>query len=288
MSCSSDVSEVCPGDDVKCPVDAKVGSGTECRGSLAECDAAESCDGATNNCPADAFKPEGTACGDGTDVQCNNPDTCDDLGNCSVNWVDESCSDGQACTNDDSCSNGACVGDSVPACVIVEQSGTPDENLSLKLTYNCEGGNEVSITGATFTRDGFSLTPFSMSFSCPPEVDVELPIEGVPNDFSATVNINGFVGECNIPIGADITAVSFDLDANNNVVCFRGEGSAAVLHVLPIAAPPPGGGPRIGGEYSTIDSTTLLVSGMQSNLSWMIPVAVSIAGVTAILVRWKF
>jgi len=43
----------------------------------------------------------------------------------------------------------------------------------------------------------------------------------------------------------------------------------------------------VGGEYITLDQTTLLVSGAQTNLAWIIPVLAA-AGIGAVLIRKKF
>ena len=44
----------------------------------------------------------------------------------------------------------------------------------------------------------------------------------------------------------------------------------------------------VGGEYFTLDTTALLVAGLQTNLAWIIPVAVSTVGIGAFLLRKKF
>jgi hypothetical protein len=56
-------------------------AGTVCRSAVGACDVAESCDGASAGCPADQHQPNGT-----------------------------SCSDGNACTANESCQSGACTG----------------------------------------------------------------------------------------------------------------------------------------------------------------------------------
>ncbi len=47
-------------------------------------------------------------------------------------------------------------------------------------------------------------------------------------------------------------------------------------------------GMSVGGEYFTLDTTALLVSGVQTNLAWIIPVALSAAGIGAVFVKRKF
>jgi len=44
----------------------------------------------------------------------------------------------------------------------------------------------------------------------------------------------------------------------------------------------------IGGEIIPIDTTSLLLAGVQTNLAWIIPIALSIIGISVILVRKKF
>jgi len=80
-----DVAEVCDGVSDDCPTDAFEPVTTECRaGGL--CDPAEVCDGVSSDCPADAFEPLGTACGDPDDTVCDDPDSCDAVGNCQANY----------------------------------------------------------------------------------------------------------------------------------------------------------------------------------------------------------
>ncbi len=47
-------------------------------------------------------------------------------------------------------------------------------------------------------------------------------------------------------------------------------------------------GLSVGGEYITLDTTALLASGVQTNLSWIVPIALSVVGIGVILVRKKF
>ena len=46
--------------------------------------------------------------------------------------------------------------------------------------------------------------------------------------------------------------------------------------------------PLIGGEIIPIDTTSLLLAGVQTNLAWMIPIALSVVGIGVILLRKKF
>lgn len=58
---------------------------TLCRADAGDCDLPEYCD-EFGLCPSDSFEPSGTACGDPSDTVCDNPDTCDAVGNCLVNY----------------------------------------------------------------------------------------------------------------------------------------------------------------------------------------------------------
>jgi len=44
----------------------------------------------------------------------------------------------------------------------------------------------------------------------------------------------------------------------------------------------------IGGELLPIDTTALLLAGMQTNLAWIVPIALSVVGIGVILVKKKF
>ncbi len=116
--------------------------GTVCRASAGACDQAETCTGTSAACPTDQTSPNGTACNDGnactqTDTcqagACTgaNPVTCTALDQCHVagtcdtgtglcsnpNAADGvACSDGNACTQTDTCQAGACVGAAPVVC----------------------------------------------------------------------------------------------------------------------------------------------------------------------------
>jgi len=45
---------------------------------------------------------------------------------------------------------------------------------------------------------------------------------------------------------------------------------------------------RVGGEYFTLDTTSLLLTGIQTNLAWLVPVALSVAAICTIFVKRKF
>jgi len=51
---------------------------------------------------------------------------------------------------------------------------------------------------------------------------------------------------------------------------------------------PIGGNGAIGGKLLPIDTTALLLAGVQTNLGWIIPVTISAVGISAFLVKRKF
>jgi len=119
---------------------------TVCRPSAdGTCDPAESCGeqapAVDAACPADVVAADGTSCDDGdfcnVDEVCTGgvcgggaPNTCDDANDCTEDSCNEgadscrytkarngsSCEDGSACTSDDTCGNGVCLGGTPTVC----------------------------------------------------------------------------------------------------------------------------------------------------------------------------
>ena len=87
-----DAAEACTGTSTACPADAFAPATTTCRVAAGSCDVAETCTGAAASCPADATAPNGAPC-----------------------------SDGNACTQVDSCQGGACTGSSPVVCMAQDQ-----------------------------------------------------------------------------------------------------------------------------------------------------------------------
>ncbi|MCH9002060.1 MAG: hypothetical protein IIC02_05750, partial [Planctomycetes bacterium] len=85
-------------------------AGTPCgEGSNTQCDNPDTCDGA-GEC-LDNFETIGSACGDPTETDCDNADTCDGAGSCLTNFEPPGtvCTDdGNDCTRD-TCSRGTCT-----------------------------------------------------------------------------------------------------------------------------------------------------------------------------------
>ena len=118
---SCDVTENCDGTGPDCPADAFEPSSTVCRPATGPCDVSESCTGTTPSCPADALQPNGTVCRPGTGT-CDPAETCDGVNvSCPPDTFAPDgtpCNDGSACTDNDACFRGVCVGTTnVDACL---------------------------------------------------------------------------------------------------------------------------------------------------------------------------
>jgi hypothetical protein len=118
---SCDVTENCDGTGPGCPADGVQPAGTPCRPATGDCDLAESCDGSAGTCPPDQVKPAGTVCRSGTGT-CDPAETCDGSAiACPSDAFSPDgtpCNDNSACTDNDACFRGVCVGTaSVDACL---------------------------------------------------------------------------------------------------------------------------------------------------------------------------
>ncbi len=76
---------------------------------ISECDQQNSCDG--NGICQPNFSPPGTPCGSRVETECTKPDACDGGGACLPNHISNGarCDDGNVCTVEDACRDGACV-----------------------------------------------------------------------------------------------------------------------------------------------------------------------------------
>jgi hypothetical protein len=108
-----DVSEFCDGVGTACPADGFVSSGTTCRTAGGQCDVPEACTGSGPTCPGDVLRPNGFVCRAGTG-ECDPAETCDGVDiDCPEDAFvpdDTPCDDNSACTDEDLCFRGVCVG----------------------------------------------------------------------------------------------------------------------------------------------------------------------------------
>lgn len=182
-----DIAESCTGTSASCPVDALEPSTTMCRASAGDCDAAEYCTGTGADCPADVFDPPTTVCrvsagvcdaaetctGTGADCPADSlePSTtvcrdaaypCDAIETCTGTSMDcpadealpdgSSCSDGDLCTESDTCTSGVCAGVDVDCSALDDQCNDGVCNSS---TGECEA---LPVTNGTLCDDGDDCT----------------------------------------------------------------------------------------------------------------------------------
>ncbi len=122
-----DVAETCTGTSATCPADGFETASTVCRPSAGACDVAESCTGNSAACPADGFLPATTVCRVASGA-CDVAESC--TGSSATCPADgkvadgTTCSDGDACTQTDTCQAGTCVGGNPVICVALDQCHT--------------------------------------------------------------------------------------------------------------------------------------------------------------------
>ncbi len=108
-----DVAETCSGSAPSCPADSFAGAGAQCRTANGVCDVAETCSGSTPSCPANGFRGAGTECRPASGT-CDAAETCTgSAAACPADAVAPDgtlCNDGQACTSNDACLAGSCLG----------------------------------------------------------------------------------------------------------------------------------------------------------------------------------
>jgi len=120
------------------------------------------------------------------------------------------------------------------------------------------------------------------------EVWMDLPPPGVP--LSAGTYWFGITSPVPWSVVIDTTPellglqISFDDGAS-----WSGIASLGIpLQITGISDGGEDDGQLVGGEYLPLDTTALLVSGVQTNLNWIVPVALSAVGLGFILFRKKF
>ena len=88
-----------------------------------ECDSPDTCDG-LGECQSNN-EEYGVPCGDPYEDQCDLHDICDGVGACDINLEPNGtpCDDGDICTGDDACVDGACEGTPIPTQPLVVREG---------------------------------------------------------------------------------------------------------------------------------------------------------------------
>lgn len=167
-----DIAETCTGSAGACPDDSFQTSSTICRPAAdAECDIAEACTGGSASCPTDAYQPAATICGDQSiNNTCNGSDSCNGSGVCNTNTAVEGtscseagsvqckagqcnvsnvctlvnvpdcsncCNDGNASTENDSCTSGTCSGTPICGNGIIDEGEDCDPNTNNPVSCPC-------------------------------------------------------------------------------------------------------------------------------------------------------
>jgi len=153
-----DIAESCNGIDNDCPADAFEPDTTECRASAGDCDVAETCTGSSASCPDDEYQPADTPCGDTTVTDCDEADTCDGVGVCLDNLVEDGTACGDfsdtECDNPDTCLSGTCEEN-------YETAGADcgDQGVVCHEDDTCDGAGSCTDNG--FTTNGTACGDYS-------------------------------------------------------------------------------------------------------------------------------
>ena len=174
-----DVEEFCDGAG-SCPADGFEPGTTLCRAAVDACDAAEFCTGSSEFCPANGFQQAGTACGSGSDMDCDNPDSCNGAGTCDINNEGDgtNCGDQAVeCLQDDECASGACQDNgfetSGTAC-----GGAPSGSCDLQDACDSAGVCQANFEPSTTVCNAGSGDICDPDELCPGVADQACPADG--------------------------------------------------------------------------------------------------------------
>jgi hypothetical protein len=189
--------------------------GTACGdGSETECDKPDTCDG-YGACLVN-YEPVTTPCGDPDDSQCDHPDYCDGAGECDPKLEPDGtpCDDGDICTGGDQCVAGLCEGTPLPQAPIVEAIGS----RYLEVTAQ-PPGSPAPVALRLTSPDWLCL----VKYISPGGALIDTPVYQVPDDWG-TVLVHGLeivpsstyevTAECGIyrsAPGSDTTALWGDV-----------------------------------------------------------------------------
>ena len=150
-----------------------------------------------------------------------------------------------------------------------------------------------------------ALSHISFEIMCPPNPSAIMEVfPTTAESFIDAVEIGALLGD-GIPFGIKweeaggidygeslsdpVRDYSYTVDGNiptiSNTVVVKGGGpTSGYLASGPIPGPdcngiPPSGNGLVGGEFLSIDSTALLLAGLQSSVIWMLPVLAGAAGI---------
>jgi len=132
----------------------------------------------------------------------------------------------------------------------------------------------IETNGASTTRSGAILTTSG--------------IITITNEACGTVELNGGGGIESGSITDDGGTITFTNHGTLTQIPGSGANSGILKNTATLIEDPQScQAIGVGGEYFTLDSTALLLAGVQTNLAWIIPV-LSAAGIGAFILRKKF
>ncbi len=192
-----DLPESCNGSSASCPADGFELSSKVCRPAIpGGCDIAETCTGSSAACPADVVQPANTVCRAATGP-CDVTETCTGAAACPPDGVQPAgtpCSDGNACTLNDTCQSGVCVGGNPVSCPAPAACHLP--GTCSPATGICS--NPIAANGS-FCNDGNACTQTDtcQSGTCTGSNPVVCP---PPDQCHAAGNCIVATGTCTNPI----------------------------------------------------------------------------------------
>ena len=171
---------------------------------------------------------------------------------------------------------------------------TMTENLALRIIHDLLPGKifvnnvetpvlDISLHGMTLSStdmmqlsaelDGeFDPEFLNIHIVIPPDVDMIIDLLEKDSTFASQFN-------------TDFTFEEFLLEVKDDGVFNTND--EVLKQIRSLFAKGLGDGCTVGGEFIPIDATALLVSGVQTNLTWIIPAVVITAGVSAFFIRRK-
>ena len=159
-----DIEETCTGSTADCPIDIFEPITTVCRVVAGICDLEETCTGTMANCPSDLVQ-NSTICRASTEIDCDPQELCDGVNtDCPTDLFSPNntpCTDGNACTTNDTCSNGLCIPGSALDC----NDNNPCTIDTCNMMTGCVNTNEPDGT-ACGSSNGCIEAPLCLSGTC--------------------------------------------------------------------------------------------------------------------------
>ena len=225
--------------------DCDPGTPPDCGFQTTECTLGV-CDETADQCVPQPFA-QGTSCGDGTDTDCDNPDTCDGLGSCEVNNepsttvcrtaagvcdVAEQCDGAGSCPGDSFVTGGTECRASADVCDVAEDctgssAACPadgfDTGTECRATAGvCDVPEDCDGSGVSCPADGFDTGTECRATAGVCDVPEDCDGSGVscPADgFDTGTECRATAGVCDVPEDCDGSGVSCPEDGKSTSLC---------------------------------------------------------------------